>query len=46
MRRNLLLLVVAMLLVLAPAEIYLRVQASRDRARIRGNMDERALCTE
>jgi hypothetical protein len=46
MRRTLLLLVVAMLLVLAPAEIYLRVQASRDRARIRGNMDERALCTE
>ncbi|HEX5130869.1 MAG TPA: SGNH/GDSL hydrolase family protein [Candidatus Krumholzibacteria bacterium] len=46
MRRNVLLLVIALLVVLIPAEIYLRVQANQDRARIRGGMDERALCTE
>lgn len=46
MRRNLLLLVIALLVVLVPAEFYLRAQAARDRAQIRGNMDERALCTE
>lgn len=46
MRRNLLLLVIALLVVLVPAEFYLRAQAARDRVHIRGNMDERALCTE
>jgi hypothetical protein len=46
MRRNLLLLLVALLVVLIPAEIYLRVQAAKERTRIRGGMDERALCTE
>ncbi|HEU4365563.1 MAG TPA: SGNH/GDSL hydrolase family protein [Candidatus Krumholzibacteria bacterium] len=46
MRRNLLLLMIALLAVLIPAELYLRAQAARDRAQIRGNMDERALCTE
>lgn len=46
MRRNLLLLLIAVLVVLVPAELVLRAQAERERARIRGNMDERALCTE
>jgi hypothetical protein len=46
MRRNLLLLLVALLVVLIPAEVYLRVKAARERTRIRGDMDERALCTE
>jgi lysophospholipase L1-like esterase len=46
MRRNLLLLLIALLVVLVPAEFYLRVQAARDRAGIRGTMDERELCTE
>lgn len=46
MRRNLILLLVTLLVVFIPAELYLRAQAVRERARIRGNMDERALCTE
>ncbi len=46
MRRNVLLLLAAILVVLVPAELYLRVRAARNRASIRGTMDERALCTE
>ena len=46
MRRNLLLLVVVMLVMLVPAELYLRTQASHERERIRAAMGKRGLCTE
>jgi hypothetical protein len=46
MRRNLLLLLPAILAVAISAEIYLRVQVARERTRIRDSMNGRALCTE
>ena len=45
MRRNLLLLVFALLLVLVPAELVLRARAARTRDAIRAGMDARELCT-
>lgn len=46
MRRNLLLLLVALLLVLVPAELVLRARAGRAREAIRAGMDARELCTK
>jgi lysophospholipase L1-like esterase len=45
MRRNLPLLLVALVVVLVPAELYLRARAARARDAIRAGMDERELCT-
>jgi lysophospholipase L1-like esterase len=45
MRRNLLLLLIALLVVLVPAELVLRARAGKVREAIRAGMDERELCT-
>lgn len=46
LKRNLLILVVTIVALALGAEALLRALASRDRERIRAEMDERALCTE
>ncbi len=46
MRRNLLLIVVALLVVLIPTEVVLRLQAARERERMRAGLGEHVLCTK
>lgn len=46
MRRNLILLAIVLLVGLISAEAFFRVQASRERERIRAAMGERGLCTQ